>query len=90
MTRSAEQTRAAHPRPITIHVGQTREHIPNGSVNRRARLVPNGGTRSLSHPSSVLRALLDMRITFYSPRDATSLMATILHTVKCYLTMSGV
>jgi len=59
----AEQTRAAHPRPVTIQVGQTREHVADGSVDRRARLVPNGGTGSLRHlppPSRVLLASLDM------------------------------
>src|SRR3954452_21998915 len=38
----AEQARAAHPRPVTIKVGQTREHLADGSVDRRSRLVPNG------------------------------------------------
>src|SRR5262249_43177330 len=41
-----EQTRATHPRPVTIQVGQTREHVADGPVDRRARFVPNGGTGS--------------------------------------------
>src|SRR5689334_17875005 len=53
----AEQARAAHPRPVTIQVGQTREHVADGSVDRGAYLIPNGGTGSVRHlppPSRVL------------------------------------
>src|SRR5947208_2591303 len=55
----AEQTRTAHPRPVTIQVGQTREHVADGSVDRRARLVPNAGTGSLRHLLTALRVALD-------------------------------
>src|SRR5689334_11944278 len=59
----AEQTRAAHPHPVTIQVGQPREHVADGPVDRRARLVPNGGTGPVRHlppPSRVLLGSLDL------------------------------
>src|SRR5690348_17351704 len=41
LTGLAEQARAMHPRPVTIEVRQSLEHVNDRSVDRRARLVPN-------------------------------------------------
>ena len=43
----AEQTRAVHPRRVPIEVGQVSEDVAHGSIDRGARLVPNGATCSL-------------------------------------------
>jgi hypothetical protein len=46
---SAEQARTVHPRSVPVQVRQSREHIADGSVDRRARLVSNRGGTHLLH-----------------------------------------
>src|SRR5579884_794453 len=55
----AEQPRTAHPRRVTIQVGQERKHVAYRSVDRRPRLVPNGGAASPRHLVTASRVLVD-------------------------------
>src|SRR5215469_465359 len=89
LPRPAEQARAAHPRPVTIQVGQPREYVADISVDRRARFVPNSGTGSRRHlftASPVLIGSLDFlsgrcRI---SPTGGSSPSAYLTeHSVRC-------
>ena len=45
----AEQARTVHPRSVTIEVRQSREHVADRSVDRRARLVSNRSSTRLLH-----------------------------------------
>src|SRR5215216_7780916 len=62
-----EQTRAVHPCRVTIQVRQSREHLADGSVDRRARLVPNGGTTRLLHALIASRTLDSPDMTCSGP-----------------------
>ena len=57
----------SHPR------GQTREHIAHGSLDRRVCLVPNGGTRSVSHLFIASLVLLD---NLDGPHDGSSMRSS--------------
>ena len=52
---SAEQAPTVHPRSVTIQVRQPREHVADGSVNRRARLVSNRSGTHLLHARTAPR-----------------------------------
>jgi hypothetical protein len=53
----AEQARTVHPRSVTVEVRQSREHVADWLVDRRADLVSNGSNR-------LLYALTARRIRF--------------------------
>jgi hypothetical protein len=55
MAGPAEQARTVHLFSVTIQVRRSREHVADGSIDRRARLVSNHGSSRLIHLLTSLR-----------------------------------